>query len=157
MNTIIKELKNKLEGKIITSVENGYGEACICRLIVKNLNSSLEECFQIHANDLGVWVKDINKHNNIIMLDSLGKMIIEIDEYGIKCDGSNFELSISDDFLKVKYLKTGDFFGCYLKHDWEKKVVKLDNFYDLFIEALMLGPFYKMVFKEKFPIPKDYN
>jgi len=45
---IVNELTKRLLKCEVVSVDNGYGEACICRITTSHGNS-----FQIHANDLG--------------------------------------------------------------------------------------------------------
>lgn len=164
MSYIINKLAEELIGKTIISVSDGYGEACVCKLGLYDKNKDQESWLQIHANDLGQWVKKSNVVNNVFIINSLGQMFCEfyeflyekLDEEYIK---SNVKITYDDTFVSFEDLNSKQVFKCYLNHEWEKRVVKHPEFLSLVKEAINCGAFYAVVFAdfEDIKVPDEYR
>jgi len=160
---MINELKKILVGKKICSVEQGYGEGCICRLAFSNEDGENKQWIQIHGNDLAHWIENINKaEDGSIICNSLGELFVEFSRYLGYMDENQifFKVGIAvviNTSVMLKCLETEQIFRCTLNNEWEKNITKNENFFSLARDAILLGPFYKTAFEGELSPPIDYK
>jgi len=151
----IETLKDLLEGKTVTKVETtSYGEAGLCKITTE------DGCFQIHANDLGEWIKIFKNNKYNYKYNNLYKCISEAGECFY--EKYNYVNDAFDLFDKIKitleenilYIECCDheFIGK-INKGWEKSVVNHKFGLDLIKYCIISGGFNRYLFKD----PKDYG
>ena len=152
MSEEFEELKKRMEGKTVVSVEPPNAREAICKFVLSDGSA-----FRLHATELGFWMEDTvaktgQKYTNLSALcTDCGE---EHSEYCFRMNNYNStpEVKIKNNILIVTFdtvngKKTlqGDITKF---SDWEKKVCLHKKGLKLLSEAMVLGDLWTMVFSK---------